>query len=158
MRSAIIAAVVAAVISAGASTAATSYISGSRIKPRSVAANRLTPAAVKMLRGQAGPQGRQGQQGQQGQQGPPGVAGGFDPSKVHQRSEGSHVMWKGAASWTVSCLTGEAAINGTVSGSSGFDDVIVTGLGFSSNRVTVNALNLGDSAALVTPTALCAGR
>jgi hypothetical protein len=109
MKSAIIAATTAAIISAGATTAATTWINGAQIKPHSISASKLTPQAIRSLRGQLGPRGYRGAQGLQGPQGvqglrgvqglqgargavgpsgasgaagPPGQDGGFDPSKL----------------------------------------------------------------------------
>ena len=49
MKSALIAAIVAVLVSSSASVAATRYISGSKIKPHSIAASRLTSSAVATL-------------------------------------------------------------------------------------------------------------
>jgi hypothetical protein len=117
MKSAIIAAIVAAVISAGAATATTNYITGSQIKPHSISADRLTPVAIKALRGKRGPRGYSGYNGYDGKDGVNGKDGGFDPSKVHtvfspwvSIPSGSYYQF------TVYCPTGETAISGGVWG------------------------------------------
>jgi len=107
MRSAIIAAAVAAVISAGVATAASNYvITGSQIKPRSIALSRLTPAAVKALRGKRGragqaglqgaqgPRGPQGAQGPQGAEGPQGDKGELGPSDFYVVRRLSYIKYK----------------------------------------------------------------
>lgn len=50
-------------------------ISGKRIKPNSISANRLTPAARRRLKGERGPRGFRGRQGVPGAAGSPGAAG-----------------------------------------------------------------------------------
>ena len=65
----------------GTSYAAATLISGSQIKPHTIAKNRLTNKAIKQLRGNRGPRGLQGArgptgaQGAQGQRGPTGAQG-----------------------------------------------------------------------------------
>jgi hypothetical protein len=54
----------------GTGLAAQSYISGKRIQPYTLPANRLTPTAINSLRGQRGPAGPQGPPGPQGLPGP----------------------------------------------------------------------------------------
>lgn len=49
MKNAVIAAIVAALVSSGSTLAATHYINGAKIKPHSIAANRLTPKALKTI-------------------------------------------------------------------------------------------------------------
>jgi hypothetical protein len=64
----------------GTSFAAATLISGSQIKPHTIAKNRLTNKAIKQLkgnRGARGPAGAAGAQGAQGAQGPQGPAGPF---------------------------------------------------------------------------------
>jgi len=57
----------------GASYAAsTALINGSKIKPHTIAKNRLTNKAIKQLKGNRGPQGAPGAPGAPGAQGPPG--------------------------------------------------------------------------------------
>lgn len=114
MKSAIIAAVVAAFISAGAAAATTSYISGSQIKPHSISASRLTPSAVKALRGQRGPRGYTGYSGVNGLNGKDGT---FDPSKVHTVMSPMVSIPSGSYyKFTVNCPVGETALSGGVWG------------------------------------------
>lgn len=68
-------AVLIALTGVGGAIAATGLINGGKLKPHSVAASKLTAAAVKQLTGAKGPAGPQGQQGPQGAQGPAGPAG-----------------------------------------------------------------------------------
>jgi hypothetical protein len=59
----------------GTSFAAASLISGSQIKPHTIAKNRLTKKAIGQLKGNRGPRGLQGSQGAAGPTGPQGVRG-----------------------------------------------------------------------------------
>jgi hypothetical protein len=59
----------------GTSYAAATLISGSQIKPHTIAKNRLTNKAIKQLRGNRGPRGLQGAQGARGPTGAQGVQG-----------------------------------------------------------------------------------
>jgi hypothetical protein len=114
MKSAIIAAIVAAVISAGAATATTTYISGKQIKPHSISASRLTPAAIKALRGKRGPRGYSGYNGINGVN---GKDGGFDPSKVHTVFSPMVSIPSGSYyQFTVNCPAGETPLSGGVWG------------------------------------------
>lgn len=61
----------------GTSFAAATLISGSQIKPHTIAKNRLTNKAIKQLKGNRGPAGAPGAQGAQGIQGIQGPAGPF---------------------------------------------------------------------------------
>ena len=109
MKSVIISAITAASISAGATTAATTWINGAQIRPHSISASKLTPQAIRSLRGLRGPRGYRGARGPQGAQGPmglqgargatgppgaaglPGEDGGFDPSKLLLYGAGSSI-------------------------------------------------------------------
>jgi hypothetical protein len=116
MKSALIAAIVAAVISAGAGVAATNYISGSQIKPHSISANRLTPSAVKSLRGKRGPRGYDGAMGLDGATGAtgaPGAKGGFDPSKLQYITGPTVTIAPGyTGSAAAYCPPGTAVVSG----------------------------------------------
>jgi hypothetical protein len=59
----------------GTSYAAATLISGSQIKPHTIAKNRLTNKAIKQLKGNRGPRGLQGPAGAQGPQGIQGIQG-----------------------------------------------------------------------------------
>src|SRR5256885_8602421 len=59
----------------GTSYAAAALISGSKIKPHTIAKNRLTNKAIKQLKGNRGPAGPQGQRGPTGAQGVQGIQG-----------------------------------------------------------------------------------
>ena len=59
----------------GTSYAAASLISGTQIKPHTIAKNRLTNKAIKQLRGNRGPPGAQGAPGTQGPKGTTGAQG-----------------------------------------------------------------------------------
>lgn len=74
-RTVIVAVSISAVLSAGAASATTAWINGHYIKPHTVDARALTPAAVKYLRGQRGPAGPAGAAGSVGPMGPMGPAG-----------------------------------------------------------------------------------
>jgi hypothetical protein len=65
---------------AGTSYAAATLISGSQIKPHTIAKNRLTNKAIKQLRGNRGPRGLQGARGPTGAQGAPGGQGARGPT------------------------------------------------------------------------------
>src|SRR5256885_16430385 len=59
----------------GTSYAAATLISGSQIKPHTIAKNRLTNKAIKQLKGNRGPRGAQGAPGTQGPKGTTGAQG-----------------------------------------------------------------------------------
>src|SRR5919197_1829266 len=59
----------------GTSYAAATLISGSQIKPHTIAKNRLTNKAIKQLKGNRGPRGLQGARGPTGVQGAQGIQG-----------------------------------------------------------------------------------
>jgi hypothetical protein len=59
----------------GTSFAAASLISGSQIRPHTIAKNRLTNKAIRQLKGDRGPRGAQGAQGVAGPTGPRGAQG-----------------------------------------------------------------------------------
>jgi len=63
----------------GTSYAAATLISGSQIKPHTIAKNRLTNKAIKQLKGNRGPRGAQGAQGAPGTQGARGATGPAGP-------------------------------------------------------------------------------
>lgn len=64
----------------GTSYAAATLISGSQIKPHTIAKNRLTNKAIKQLRGNRGPRGLQGPAGQRGPTGAQGARGATGPA------------------------------------------------------------------------------
>jgi hypothetical protein len=67
---------------------ASGVIDGHVIADGSIAVSKLTPNAIRTLKGQRGPRGFRGQDGVEGidgspgQSGPQGAPGGFDPTKV----------------------------------------------------------------------------
>jgi hypothetical protein len=67
----------------GTSYAAATLISGTQIKPHTIAKNRLTNKAIKQLKGNRGPRGLPGAAGSQGARGPTGPQGSPDtPAQV----------------------------------------------------------------------------
>ena len=89
-------------------------ISGTQIKAHTIAANKLTPNAVKFLHGARGAQGAQGPQGVDGATGatgPAGLNGGFDPNKVTQVVS-PDASYSGVGTATAYCPAGTVVIGG----------------------------------------------
>lgn len=106
----------AVALSGTAVAASTGLIMGTQIKDHTVSASKLTPNAVRFLRGQAGTTGPQGVQGTAGPAGAPGangVNGGFDPNKVsYVLGTTSDLASGGVQGYQAVCPAGTKAIGG----------------------------------------------
>jgi hypothetical protein len=100
----------------GTAVAGSGLILGSSIKNGTVAASKLTPNAVKYLKGQrgiAGPAGNDGIDGAVGPAGPAGPSGGFDPAKVQiVQSDNVSIAAGGVGTANVQCPGGTTIIGG----------------------------------------------
>jgi|SRR5262249_2377831 len=97
----------------GTTFAASTLISGSQIRPHTIAKNRLTNRAISQLKGNRGPQGIQGPKGDKGDKGDPGPSAAF---AVHRETISPPVL-PANADTTVATLAlpaGKYVINANV--------------------------------------------
>lgn len=107
VKNALIAAVVSALVASTATYAAGGLINGRKIVNRSIPASKLTPEAVRSLRGKTGATGVQGLTG------PAGTPGHFDPNLVTVVGGTRQSVDAGATvEISTSCPAGQVAIGG----------------------------------------------
>lgn len=121
----------------GTSFAAATLISGSQIKPHTIAKNRLTNKAIKQLKGNRGPRGLQGArgptgaQGTQGARGPTGAQGvaGTPAAKYF-----AHISYSGT---TPSVAYGTGGISVSAVGTGGTSLTFPTNVGTCATQLTL---------------------
>ena len=144
----------------GTAVANNGLILGTQIKSHTIAASKLTPTAVKFLKGQRGvpgqpgPAGNDGADGAIGPQGPAGPAGGFNPASVQYISSPVVSIGPGSVGGaTASCPSGTTTIGGGgfTNGEALWDTRPVTGGWFA------GATSYSSISSTVTAWAVCAG-
>ena len=146
----------------GASYAAsTALINGAKIKPHTIAKNKLTNKAIKQLRGNRGPAGPQGAQGAQGAQGPAGPGAEWaavQPSGTITRQSGGITVTRGTAGQYFVTFGDDVSrklilASDGLSGDGGFRGVTIAGScndGFATYCTTNGVTNLANTVAVFT--------
>lgn len=142
----------------GTAVASSGLILGSQIKNGTISASKLTPNALRFLKGRqgvAGPAGNNGADGMQGPTGPVGPAGGFNPASVQYVASNPVTLPAGGVGYaTIACPSGTVAVGGGgfTDGAALWDTRPVTGGWFAGATAYP-----GQSTDTVTAWAVCAG-
>jgi hypothetical protein len=107
----------------GAGAYAASQVSGTTIMNHTIGIGKLTPLAVKQLKGHNGQNGTDGLDGSDGYNGANGVNGGFDPAKISYVQGPATTLIGGTAynTLSVACPAGTKVISGSWSSDLGDD-------------------------------------